>query len=301
MSLEFRDPEIDDKSWIQKILNQEKKINTESAFGTCYLWADHYFVKICRYKNMLLKKLGTNCACYEFPRGAKCAEDLQKSLKAIISDAKENGYAQLTFTHLLDPEVQKIEEAFPGKFKFIPKRDKFEYIYKIRDLALLPGKKYHNKRNHISKFSKMFDWKYKPLIPTHKDRYLNFFEKWFGSRIAKKSSKNEGEHTAIKKALENYEALGLLGAVIEIDGEIIACTIGEGINKDVFSVYFEKALPEFKGAYSVINNEFCKTLLGKYKFINREEDMGIPGLRKSKLSYKPAILLPKYDAVLNTF
>ncbi len=300
MSLEFRDPTINDKQWVSKILRSEKKINSESVFGTGYIWSDHYSIKICQYENMLIKKVTKkNTTGYEFPQGAKSAQELEKAVSAVINDAKESGYNKLLFIDFLDSEVKKIEEIFPEKFKFVPVRDDFEYIYAVKDLALLPGKKYHSKRNHISKFSKTFKWNYKPMVYEDKNRYLNFFEKWFKSSASEEEYKNAGEHDAIKKALENFKTLEFSGGIIEIEGEIIACTIGEKIKEDTFLIHFEKALAEFSDAYSVINNEFCKTLLGKYKFVNREEDMGIPGLRKAKLSYRPVILLAKYDAVLD--
>ena len=126
---------------------------------------------------------------------------------------------------------------------------------------------------------------------------MDFFEKWFKIYSKDEEKFNKQEYLAIKKALENFQALKLSGGAIEVGGEIIACTIGEKINKNVLLVHFEKALPEFEGAYSVINNEFCKGEAENFRLINREEDMGIPGLRKSKLSYKPMFLLNKYTAV----
>ena len=172
MNLNFKKPTIDDKEWVQNILNREKKINSESAFGTCYLWADYFSTQICNYEGMLIKKSGKETTSYECPKGALSAQDFKKAMDAVINDAKENGYDELILTDFLDSEVQKTEEAFPGKFEFAPVRDDFEYIYKTKSLALLQGKKYHGKRNHISKFSKMFNWEYKPIIPEFKDKYL---------------------------------------------------------------------------------------------------------------------------------
>lgn len=301
MNLEFTDPTIEDKEWVQKILNQEKKINSESAFGTCYLWSHYYSTKICKYKNMFFKKVGNENIGYECPQGAKSTEDFKDAINAIISDAKENEYDELILTDFLDSEVKKIQEIFPGKFNFTPSRESFEYIYKTQDLALLPGKKYHSKRNHISRFSKMFQWNYKPTVAVDTEKFLVFFEKCFNSRATKEPFQKISEYEAIKKALESYEELELSGGIIEVGEEIVACTIGEEINENVFLVHFEKALPEFKEAYSVINNKFCKTLSNKYTLVNREEDLNIPGLRKSKLSYHPIILLPKYKSVLKAY
>lgn len=205
---------------------------------------------------------------------------------------------EFKFTDLLSSEVTKLQNAFPEKFKITANRDNYEYIYKTKDLALLPGKKYHGKKNHISKFSKMYDWNYCPLDHKNKEKYLRFIDTWFKEKMPCEKIKKDEEYIATNKAISHMDKLEVLGGTIEIDNKIAAFTMGERINNKTFLIQFEKALPKYSNAYSVINREFAKTLLGKYDFINREEDLGIPGLRKAKLSYKPVALVPKYDAVL---
>ena len=109
---------------------------------------------------------------------------------------------------------------------------------------------------------------------------------------------DSGEYDAIVKSLDNYKALDFHGGVITVNGEIVACAIGEKINKKVFAVHFEKALAEYDGAYALINREFSSDISSNFRYINREEDLGIEGLRKAKLSYKPAFLISKFDAKL---
>lgn len=294
MEQKFKKLEIDDKIWIEKTLKD--KVYSENAFGTHFIWGEAFNSKICNYNGIFIKKSKKSDVFYEFPRGADSEESLKNAIRFIFNDFKKNNYRQLRFSELLNSEVLELEKLFPNKFEIIPRRDKYEYVYFSEDLAHLKGKKYHKKKNHISKFSKIYDWKYSPGINT--EDYMKFFEKWFKLRCPKKNYKEIPEYKALKKALTYHDELGLLGGKIEIEGEIAACTIGEKINEKIFLIHFEKALPSFDDAYSVINNEFAKSLCPKYTFINREEDMGIPGLRKAKLSYKPAFLIPKYDAVL---
>ena len=110
-------------------------------------------------------------------------------------------------------------------------------------------------------------------------------------------SEDNEEVKAICESLENLEDFNMQGAVLYVDEKPVAMTLGSEISPNVYDINFEKALREYDGVYSVINNEFAKTLT-KYKYINREEDMGLEGLRKSKLSYNPVIILDRYNARL---
>lgn len=299
MKPSFKSPEAEDKTWIEKTL--KNTVSSEAAFGTHFIWSEAFGVKVCNYEGIFIKKSEKSSLSYEFPRGAESEDAFKSAVKFIFDDCKKANAKELKFTELVNSEAFELDRIFPKKFEFISRRDKFEYVYYSQDLASLKGKKYHSKKNHISKFSKNHDWRYVEINPKNKDKYLNFFKKWFTLKCRKKNYCDIPEYRAIQKAIENYEFLNLSGGTIEINGKIVACTLGEEINDKIFLIHFEKALPEYNEAYSVINNEFAKFLSKKYEFINREEDMGIPGLRKSKLSYKPAFLVPKYEAVLKDF
>lgn len=108
-----------------------------------------------------------------------------------------------------------------------------------------------------------------------------------------------GEWGAIEEALKNFIALEMQGGVILIEGEVEAFTLGELLNKDTAVVHIEKANPEIRGLYALINQQFCEQAWGKVPFINREQDLGEPGLRTAKLSYNPIRLVEKYRIRLN--
>lgn len=290
MSLSFRRPRLEDRQEVNKILEKSGNIDSASAFGTLYLWAEGYDINICVHGGVLFTKSGKS---YGLPKGAQSDAELKTSLEILKRHCLNR--EKFILSDLLENDVRELERIFPGKFNFSKNRDDSEYVYDIKNLSQLSGKKYHSKRNHISKFSKLYDWKYIPYIKNIE--CMDFFEKWFKIYSQDEEKFNKQEYLAIKKALKDFRVLELLGGILEVDGKIIACTIGERINKDALLVHFEKALPEYKGSYSMINNEFCKSECGNFRFVNREEDMGIPGLRKSKLSYKPMLLLNKYTAV----
>lgn len=293
MDLDFKAPEIKDRGWVSDILKKCDQISSEFAFGTLYLWSHSYNIKICRYKDFLLKRYGKDQDCYSFPCGTG---DLSEAIKVISNNAAENG-KPLKLIGVTEDYVNSLKNIIPNSFVVQERRDIWDYVYNINDMIYLKGSKYHRKRNHISKFKKMYNWEYCDITENELEECRILNDIWFKENSEYKSESIAHEYNAIKKALKNYKDLGLIGGLIRVNGKAVGFTMGEKINDDVFLSHFEKALKEFDGSYSVINREFSERLSG-YKYINREEDMGIPGLRKSKLSYYPFIMVKKYDIIL---
>lgn len=192
-----------------------------------------------------------------------------------------------------DGKIEEFKEILGDSYDIEPIRDAFDYIYKREDLANLSGKKYHSKRNHISFFKKQFDWEFKPITNENTAAVLECAEKWYSENFERMDEYMAIEREGVKTLLENMSLLNVKGGAIYVDGRVVAFTLGTPINDNVFDIHIEKALKDYATAYTVINNEFAKTLTD-YEYINREDDMGLEGLRKAKLSYKPAILLEKY-------
>ena len=292
MSLKFHTPTIQDKTWINNTLKKIYSIKSDAAFGTIYIWSSVFNTQICNFEGSLVQNYSNNSIKYVFPF---TDENPKKIINLMISNHKiYNPCVPFTFTGVTDKELKYLENEFPNKFKIASKRNMWEYIYSCEELATLSGKKFHNKRNHINNFEKLYVFECEKIKKENMLDVYEFINQWF-----KINGNIESEKIAIYKCLEHYDELELLGAVIKINKKIIALTIGEKINDDTFVIHFEKAFKSYSGAYSIINYEFSKILynLG-FKYINREEDLGIPGLRKSKLSYNPLILVKKYDAVL---
>lgn len=185
------------------------------------------------------------------------------------------------------------EKYFPTLFEYTLHRDYFDYIYLRKDLAGLKGKNYQPKRNHVNKFKKEYSYEYLPLHPGLLTQCLDFESRWCMEHDYIELESLKTERRALTYALHHYEELGLTGGTIFANGEMAAFTFGSPINSYTFDVQFEKASIRLDGAYSIINQEFAAHLPEQYIYINREEDLGIPGLRQAKLSYHPAILLEK--------
>lgn len=295
MKLDFTEPKIDDMDEFNKILSAVDSDSFSKSFGSYFLWAENHKTKICFNDDILYIKYDKENPLYEMPKGARTDEELINSVNLLLKHhADLQTSAKFKFTRLLKHEAEELKRLFPDKFEISPARDDFEYVYSASELAELKGKKYHGKRGHIKKFSKNNIWEYSELNMKNKDEYSRFFRLWF----EEKPDTNPNEMTAIEKALRYYNELKLYGGAVLVDGRIAACAIGERINSKTFVVHFEKALSEFADTYTIINNELCKHIQSEYKFINREEDLGIPGLRKAKLSYHPQFFVEKYNAVV---
>lgn len=235
---------------------------------------------------------------YLFPLGA----DLKPTIDAIISDAKERGIP-CRLTGLTQADIKKLENWYPGQFYFNPDRDSFDYVYSIDALADLTGKKLQSKRNHCNRFHLLHHHcSVVPISDENTPQIITMLEQWYTLReIADPTANFYLEQIAIFKALKFRKELGMEGIVLMDKNRPIAMTLGSFLSPETFDVHFEKAVEGFDGAYAVINREFARYLREKYpnlKWLNREDDLGLEGLRKAKLSYYPDHLIEKTWACL---
>lgn len=161
----------------------------------------------------------------------------------------------------------------------------------------MPGKKFHNKRNHLAKFNKL-DYVYSPVTENDLDDCILFVTEKFNKESPEDHS-SLAEQFAMNTYFSHFSRLGLSGGIIRIGGKIAALTVGERLNSNTFCVHIEKADRSFDGIYAAINNFFARSAMNGFTYVNREEDLGIEGLRKAKLSYHPAFLLKKYVVTFN--
>lgn len=293
--LHFKKPVLEDKSWIKPILNDAFGLGAENTFGNIFLWADFYNIEVCKYNDFLLKKFSNKDKnFFTFPVGKG---DIKDCLKTLFEYCKEKNI-DFIFSGLTKKNIDELEEIFPGKFYYLEEREKEDYIYNSFDLIKLKGKKYHSKRNHISKFNRLYDWSFEEINENNLEECKDFCNKWFFENASEKREDIIYEKKAIEKTFRYYKNLDFVGGIIKVNKDIVALTCGEKINKYAFDVHFEKALKNYNGAYAIINNEFSKRFLNTFSYINREEDLGIMGLREAKLSYHPVALLRKYKALL---
>jgi hypothetical protein len=193
------------------------------------------------------------------------------------------------------PVVNLIQEQLPGQFEIVSDRDNFDYVYRAEDLIELKGRSYHSKKNHVNSFRKNYsDYQYLPLTTDLIGQCVENTIEWCKKRGCYKDPLLLAEKDAIIEVLNNFSVLGLEGGVITIGDKVEAFSFGEPLNTDTAVIHVEKGNPDIKGIYAVINQEFCQNSWSHMEYINREEDMGIPGLRKAKQSYHPVKMVEKF-------
>ena len=269
-------------------------LGCEFNFVSGYLWNEEYQLRVAVVDDTLIKAYfrdDTRVWGYCMKKG----KNPRGAVEAIFEDAGERGEtAQIAY--MSASERDRLELLFPDRFIFDVEPENQDYIYLSQDLATLPGKKYHAKRNHISKFYRTYadDARFVTLDTDNLGDAMRVMELWCKENNIDPAG--YGEVRVFQRACEGFEELGMHGAVIYVNDLPVAMTMGSEISAKCFDVNFEKALREYDGVYAVINNAFAKTLT-KYTYINREEDLGLEGLRKAKLSYHPAIIYSRFSAV----
>lgn len=295
MQIDFKPITIDDKEVITSFTLPSPLRNCDLAFSNMCSWRFLYQSEYAVYKNFLLirfyiEEKNRKRIAYMRPIGNG---DFHDALLQLEEDSWQHGHP-LLMLGVTPISKDLLEEAFPGEFSYIPERDYFDYIYLREDLTTLKGKKFQAKRNHVNKFKKQYAYEYEPLTAELVPECLEFEAKWYkANRTDDDQEELTDERKSMIFALNHFKELNLLGGAIRIDHKLVAFTFGSPINQDTFGVHVEKADTDYDGAYSIINQEFASRIPEQYVYVNREEDLGIPGLRKAKLSYNPTILLPK--------
>ena len=289
----FNTPSIADYSKIVSFLKPfaKQSMSCEITPMTLLIWKNYYHQKVAFLDDMMFVSLGKKQDIYLLP----FATDMKKAVN-LLREYTRSLNMPLIFLAAEGDRLDAFNDAFCEEFSQTESRDDFEYLYSVEKLKNLSGKKFHSKRNHISAFSKAHNWSYESITPEVLPDLFKMADKWTNEmkKLTDDPKSIEVENEAIKEYFPHMEKLSIRGGLIRVDGEIVAFTFGTPINDKVFDIHSEKALPEFRTAYSVINREFIANDLSDFLYVNREDDMGLEGLRKAKLSYHPDILLKKY-------
>lgn len=224
--------------------------------------------------------------------------DLRHVLELLMADARSLGDT-LRMACVCPCAQGMMEESMPGAFAYSVNRDRADYLYLREKLVTLSGKKLQPKRNHISKFKRTYpNYEYRPLTADLVDDCIRLGEEWCRTNDSCMQRAMQAEQRMIDYALHHIDELHIVGGTLWVDEKMVAFTFGARINAEAFDVCVEKADTAYEGAYAMINNEFVSRLPEDITYINREEDLGLEGLRKAKLSYQPDLILDKMTATL---
>ena len=294
--IDFQRLDINRKAEYDAFLRQSGR-GCEYSFTNLYIWGKQEVAMV--GDSMVFFSQFNRTSVYPFPiiRG-----DAGQVLDTIIADAGQRGI-RCRLTSMTDEDRALLESLYPGRFSFHNDRDCYDYVYPIGALADLKGKKLQKKRNHLNRF-RLLHPKCQTVVltPDNLDLACRMAERWFEYRQRLDPDADFYlERKALKRAFCRFRELELEGLVLLEGDDVIAMTMGSRLSGDTFDVHFEKAREDVDGAYVAINNAFACYLREKYpelRYLNREDDMGIPGLRKAKLSYYPEYLVEKSWAKL---
>ena len=289
----FKTVTLCDKHWIDEIVMAEGSRSADYNFGNIYIWDNRYKQLVARSGDRMLTKLRyAGKPTFVFPIGTG---PLRPAIEALREYACVHGYEPFCLRGITEEHRALLEQEYPGCFAFSEDGDNADYIYEAEKLATYAGKALHGKKNHCNRFEAENDWRFVPLTRQLIPDSLDMLDVWSEENAERLEKSIVYEHTAIVRAFAAFEKLGLEGGVLYANGKIVGFTLGEMACEDTFDVHLEKAEGSLNGAY----RELTRMLMEKHpslRYINREDDMGIEALRRSKESYKPAYLLKKYTA-----
>ena len=306
MTMTFHPLTLLDREAMQAVTLHSGRRNCNYTFANLVGWQFWYYTEVCVLENAVVLRY-----TFDGQRAYMVCTSEVLSLE-LIEALLDDGNGSLTLIGLEDSQVKAplsslrlggspdAKTSLPplGEVRrglsIKPLRDQYDYIYRRTDLATLHGKHLDAKRNHIHRFrAEHPDFEYRPLTPELFDECRRLTEIWQEEKNEnyKRNETIDAEHRVMETIFSHWDALGMIGGSIFVDGRMVAFTYGAAVTTDTFDVCVEKADRHVEGAFAIINQQFAEHLPEQYVYLNREEDMGIPGLRQAKLSYHPEILL----------
>lgn len=294
--IEFKPVRLEDRAVIERYTMPSGISNCDLAFANMYCWQAVYHSAWAEVGGFLVIRFhidGGEKIGYMQPVGKG---DFAPIVPALREDAHAHGQ-RLRIIGLTDEGREMIRRMHIGQFAFESDRAMEDYVYLADDLRNLPGRRYQPKRNHINRFTADYpDYRYEVLTPGRFGECMALEREW---RRAHEGHTSElcAEQRAMQRGFEHFDELGMIGGCIYVGDRLAAFTYGSAVNDHTFDTHVEKASTEFDGAFTVINKLFAQHLPARFTHINREEDLGLEGLRRAKLSYHPAFLQHKFTAI----
>ena len=306
--IDWKEITLADKPVIEDKICASGCHGADYSFANLYIWRRAYRPLIAYCDDRLLVGM-PQWGVYAYPKGDG---EIRGSIELLLGEAHERG-EKLVIRGLTDKTLEEFLPLYGDRFEITEDRDNADYIYSADKLCDLPGRHLSSKRNHIKHFERNGEWEFHRIAAGSCGLFTSCENcgecmvssiedaRTFVSRFYHEKNDPElaDEAGAIKEMFDNYEELGFIGGLLFQKGEAVAFTAGTRLDNEVFDTHFEKALPGVEGAYTMVNREFARLIhseLPDIKYFNREEDMGIEGLRRAKESYHPDILLMKYFA-----
>lgn len=287
---------LSDKQWMEPLLKTADFSGCHQNFTNIFAWSEIYNYLVAKVDNYLIVKGCVDDLTYYFyPAGWG---DIKPVLETMRRDAMDCHH-DFVISGVSPENMTVLRDLYPDNFTYEEMRYGFDYVYYLDKLVTLAGNKLHSKRNHINRFEKDSDWSFEAISTDNIGECWKMNVEWCKAHKTNDNDDIDKESCAVRRCFKNFHELGLEGGLIRSKGNVIAYTMGEILNSDTYVIHIEKAFADIQGAYQLINREFSKYVQQNHPhivYMNREEDMGLEGLRKAKLSYYPDKMEEKYIA-----
>lgn len=270
-------------------IKKMQPVASELNFTEIFAWRPTRNTKICEYNGIITLDFEKAGKHYIVLLCSECV--IVDAARAILENHRKNG-----FEAVIACLTEDAAKHFSGSREFEVSSDRAasDYVYLASDLIKLEGRKYDGKRNLIKQFQAHYSYELVEMTKKHIHEAIHIQSEWCRTRKCEPGSVLADENVAIEQMLANFSELDIFGAILKADGKPAAFTLAGTLNANTSVTYIEKGLPGYKGMYQAINQMFAEKFLGKYEFINREQDVGDDGLRHAKMSYHPHHMVEKY-------
>lgn len=293
---EVRPLGLEDREVLAGLFSDLRPRQSELTFTNLFMWRDAYELHVSRVGEavVVFSWRADPEDSFLYPPvgpGANAAV-----VRGCLERMAEAGHAaRMTRATREDLARFGVEET---AFTVEPDRDQFDYVYLVRDLVELRGNRYHGKRNHVEQFTRGHEFAYRPLTVELVPACQELQDRWCDEKHCDLVATLRAEGRAVKEVLERFELLGVTGGCVEVDGKVEAFTLGEHLNAETVVIHIEKANAAFHGLYQVINQQFLEKAWSEVRYVNREQDLGVAGLRRAKESYHPDQMVEKFVVTL---
>ncbi len=281
-----------DRQTLHELLGRAQPEQSELTFTNLFIWREAHELRLARVGEAvaIFSWRADPEDSFVFPPLGEGAN--REVVRRCLGHLRENGHAPV-MARATRSDLDRLEVGGED-YVIEPDRDNWDYVYLVEDLVKLKGNRYHRKRNHIEQFTGRYEFAYRPLTPELVPACQELQDRWCDEKHCDLVATLRAEARAVKETLEHCEVLGVTGACIEVGGRIEAFALGELLNPETVVIHIEKANAAFHGLYQLINQQFLEKEWSHVRWVNREQDMGVAGLRKAKKSYHPHHMVEKF-------
>ncbi len=289
---ELRPLVLEDCELFRRLFAARPPQQSEFTFTNLYMWRDAYALRVARLGDAVLVYSWPADPEESFlfpPLGEATEETVRAGLDLLAQAGRPARLARAT-----TEDLARLGVSGDG-YSMVADRDQGDYVYAVPELIGLRGNKYHDKRNHLEQFLRAHQYTYRRLTPDLVPACQELHDRWCDEKHCDLYSTLRAEVRAVKEVLQHLEEFGVTGGCLEIEGRVEAFTLGELLNPETLVIHLEKANAAYHGLYQLINQQFLVHEWSHLPWVNREQDLGLPGLRRAKESYNPHHLVEKFE------